>query len=52
MDYCICEEPCLILDPNHLFEICGKCGKIMKLTEFDLFLRDWMPKFIKTLKED
>jgi len=49
MIYCNCEEPTIIFDENHLFEMCYKCNRIRELDALDMWIKDNIMNFINGL---
>jgi hypothetical protein len=47
MSKCICEEPAVDLGSSCL-ELCGKCGKIMHMTEQDLKIYEAVLKAVQS----
>jgi hypothetical protein len=50
LDKCTCEEPIIIFDDKHLFEMCYRCNKLRDLTKMDMWIKNNFQKFLDTLK--
>ena len=46
---CNCEEPIILLDENHLFEMCYKCNTIRELTNLDMWIKDNLKRILEEL---